>query len=92
MKSNQAYKRFVEKYPEFLKIRQTVAVSDIQNDLVNALINGLLQLEREGQTIFLDEQMDNGDILHVLIRKVAMNPLTTITAYMLVILGITQKK
>ncbi len=92
MKSNQAYKRFVGKYPEFLKIRQTVAVSDIQDDLLNALINGLLQLEREGQTIFLDEQMDNGDILHVLIRKVAMNPLTMVTAYMLVILGITPKK
>ena len=92
IRCNQSYKKFVELYPEFLKVRQTVGVSDIRSDLVNAILNGLLQCEREGQTVFLDETMDNGDVLHVLLRKVAINPLTEVSSFALAILGITPKE
>ena len=91
IRCNQSYKLFVEKYPEFFKVRQTVAIADVQNDLVNTIINGLLQCEREGQTIFLDEKMETGDMLHALLRKVAINPLTEVSSFALAILGITPK-
>ena len=91
IRCNQSYKLFVELYPEFLKFRQTIAIADVQDHLVNALINGLLQCEREGQTVFLDESMKNGDTLHVLLRKVAINPLTEVSSFALAILGITPK-
>ena len=92
IRCNQSYKKFVGLYPEFVKVRQTVVIAEVRNNLINAILNGVMQCEREGQTVFLDETMENGDILHVLLRKVAINPLTEVSSFALAILGITPKE
>ena len=91
IRSNQSYKTFAENYPNAIKARQTIAVSEINNDVINALINGAVRCEREGQILFLDEVMTTGDTLHVLIRKVASNPLSEVSAFAFAILGVTPK-
>ncbi len=91
LRCNQSYKLFRKMHPEALNIRQPASINDIQNNVVNAVIRGFERCEREGQTVFLDEIMSNGDTMHALIRKVAENPLREISAFAFVILGITSK-
>ena len=89
IRCNQTYKLFVEQFPDFPKVRQPLIASEIKNEVVNSVINKFSQCEREGQTVFLDEVMKNGDTLHLLLRKVATNPVTGISSFALAFLGIT---
>ena len=91
IRCNQSYKQFAEKYTAAPKVRQVIAVERIENKVLNTIVKGFNQCEREGQIVFLDDVMSTGDTMHGLLRKVATNPLTEVSSYALAILGITPK-
>ncbi len=91
IRCNQSYKSFAESYAAAPKVREVVETEHLENNVLNAIINAFSRCENEGQTLFLDEKMSTGDVIHVLIKKVSVNPLTKVTAFACAILGITPK-
>ena len=91
VRSNQSYRKFVELHPGLVKQGQTVAVSELQNELSDAFLKAVNLCVEEGQRIFLDETLKNGDSFHALIRKIKTNPVTGVTAYAIAVLGVARK-
>ena len=91
IKSNLSYRQFADTYPGMTKVGQVLTVSDMQSELAKSFLKAIMMCEEEGQSIFMDEKMANGDAVHALIRKVMTNPVTGTGAYAIAVLGISVK-
>ena len=91
VRCNRAYHEFIEQHRGQIRLRETVSVSDLSSKTSTAFYEALLQCEEEGHRIFIDETLENGDVLHAVTRKVMTNPVTGITAYAFAVLGISHE-
>jgi ribosomal protein L6P/L9E len=74
-----------------IKAGQTVNISDMKDEMANTFLKSLLACKEEGQRVFIDEAMENGDSIHALLRKVMNNPVTGASAYAMAVLEIAGK-
>ena len=91
IRCNRAYHEFVEQHIGIVRLRHSIPVADLNNRLTNALYDAILLCEKDGHRVFVDETLENGDVLHALIRKVMTNPVTGIRAFAIAILGVSQE-
>ena len=90
VRENRSYREFVDQHEGLLRMHQTIAISDTDNEYSLALYKGLLRSEEEGRTVFINETIGNGDVIHAMVRKVMKNPVTGVTSYAFAVLGITR--
>ena len=90
VRCNRAYHELVLHKYGIVKLRQKVPVSELRGNLATAFYEGIRQCEKEGHKVFIDETLENGDVLHALIRKVMTNPVTGTAAFAVAVLGISQ--
>ena len=91
IRGNQSYRQLVELHSEMIKVGQTIVIRDIHSEMGLALLKAIQSCEEEGQRVFIDETMENGDTIHALLRRVMNNPVTGKIAFAMVILGISKK-
>ena len=91
IRSNQSYRQFVSRYPGMIKVGQTVATSEMKDEMANTFLKAVLSCKEEGQRVFIDETMENGDAIHALLRKVMNNPVTGTAAFAMAVLEIKGK-
>ena len=75
-----------------IKVGQTVYVRDMHSEMDRALLKAIKSCEEEGQRVFIDETMENGESIHALLRRVMNNPVTGTAAFAMAILGISGKE
>jgi hypothetical protein len=92
VRENRSYREFVEQHEGLLGLRQSIKVSELDNEFSCAFYKGLLLSEEEGSTVFINEATKNGDVIHAMIRKVMKNPVTGVTSYAYAVLGISRKE
>lgn len=91
VRCNRAYREFVLQQAGTIKMRQTVPVSELHGKMSTSFYDAIIQCNEEGHRVFIDEPLENGDVLHALIRKVMTNPVTGTTAFAIAVLGISQQ-
>ena len=91
IRGNQSYRQLVELRSEIIKVGQTLVVRDIQSEMGRALLKAIDSCEEEGQKVFIDETMENGDTIHAILRRIMDNPVTGTAAFAMAIVGITGK-
>ena len=91
IRSNQSYRRFAEKHSGIIKTGQTIDVSEIKEGMAKAFLKAVLSCEEEGQMVFVDEIIENGDAVHAVLRKIMNNPVTGTAAFAMAVLGISAK-
>ena len=67
----------------------TKRFDDLRQGNGNILQKSLRQCASDGKRILLDEKLPDGSIMHVLIRRIAINPVSGVTALSVVIIGST---
>jgi EAL domain-containing protein (putative c-di-GMP-specific phosphodiesterase class I) len=72
IRGNQSFRQLVELHPEMIKVGQTVYVRDMHSEMDRALLKAIKSCEEEGQRVFIDETMENGESIHALLRRVMM--------------------
>ena len=92
IRGNQSYRQLVELHPEMIKVGQTVYVRDMHSEMDRALLKAIKSCEEEGQRVFIDETMENGESIHALLRRVMNNPVTGTAAFAMAVLGISGKE
>ena len=90
VRENRSYREFVGQHAGLIRLRQTIAISEIDNEYGLAFYKGLLLSEEEGRTVYINESTRDGEVIHAMIRKVMKNPVTGVTSYAFAILGITR--
>lgn len=56
----------------------------------SSFCSGLVQCAKNGKKVIIDERAVNGLIMHILIRRIAVNPVTGVSAMLLAILGMNE--
>ena len=92
VRENRSYREFVEQHEGLLGLRQSIKVSELDDEFSCAFYKGLRLSEEEGSTVFINEATKNGDVIHAMIRKVMKNPVTGVTSYAYAVLGISRKE
>ena len=90
IRCNRAYHEFTNQQNGSIKMRQTVPVSDLYGKLSAAFFEAIQTCEEEGHRVFVDETLENGDVLHAVTRKIMTNPVTGAAAYAFAVLGISK--
>ena len=91
IRCNQSYCQFVQRYEGLIKPGQTVLVSEMKSPTALAFLKAVLLCEEEGQRVYIDETLENGDAVHALLRKIMNNPVTGTAAFAMAILGLSSK-
>lgn len=85
---NRAYRTFAEKVFGVADDGHGINFSSVDLDRNSAFIKAVRQAAESGQNILIDEKFNENNSVHAMVRKVAENPVTGITACVLVVLGI----
>ena len=81
IRGNQSYREVVQTNPKLIKVGQSVDVSLIHNKSMDVFLSGLLACEEENQRVIIDEKLETGEPIHVLMRKIMTNPVTGVKSY-----------
>lgn len=91
VRSNKPYKEYFKKtFPGF-DIDGIADIEAMKKKRGAAFCNALVQCAKDGRRIIIDERSVDGAIMHVLIRRAAINPVTGVRALVVAILGIIEE-
>ncbi len=91
IRPNKSYLKFARIYSLLGSEGDTMSVDEIRDGLNTVLYNAALQCEETGQKAFFNEMTEDGDTIHGYVTRIADNPVRKVSAYALVISGITPK-
>lgn len=93
-RANPAYKSFITTNfaAEDALSERHRKIDDLIAAKVSILPRILRQCAEDGQRVIFDEQIANGQTLHVFIRRAAVNPVTKVVAFAVVVLGVDSDK
>ena len=92
VRCNKSYRDFIRKYFSSL---QKERKSQIKNQLLNggsAFIEALKKCKTDAKPIIIDETILNRIKFHVYVRRIEVNPVTKVVAFVLVVLGVTEEE
>lgn len=90
------YSRCNQSYRDFLKRTMNVDYSTEEIDLMDPdaesgtlFLRGVMQCVRDGKRAIIDENVGLDTIVHTMIRRIAVNPVTNITAIAVAVLAVS---
>ncbi len=94
VRANQTYKEFFSKSFDGADANadRTKDVGELQEGRGSAFIKALQQCAKDGKRALLDERTPDGGMMHVFIRRVAINPVTGVVAFAVVLFGVENSK
>lgn len=91
IRCNQSYRDFMEKIFRMQANRQHVRFEDLSSGAGSVFMRAVQQCAVDGRRTILDERTEDGITIHILIRRIAVNPVTKVTAFAVVLLGIADQ-
>ena len=88
LRCNRSYREFVKKNIPDVAGKTAIDYSRITNGPGAGFKRALEQCAIDGKRVVMDEKTSLGKIVHMFIRRVAINPVTGVTAFVIVVLGI----
>ena len=92
VRENRSYREFVDLHEGLLRVRQTISISETENEFALIFFKALLASKDEDHAVFIKETTGDGHVIRAMVRKVMKNPVTGITAFAFAILDITRKE
>ena len=90
VRGNKSYRDFMRKY---YKIFQLEKKAHLEHKLPDSqFMQAVKQCKEDAKGILLDEVLSTGLTFHIYLRRLAVNPVTKDTAFVLVVLDITEKE
>ncbi|MCR5724646.1 MAG: EAL domain-containing protein [Treponema sp.] len=91
VRSNKSYRLFLHKYFEKIKSeRKLIADRDTVNNPA-IFFKKVSQCKNSPSAEIFDETLSDGTIFHIYLRRIAVNPVTKVTAFVVVVLGVIEK-
>ncbi|MBE5827730.1 MAG: EAL domain-containing protein [Butyrivibrio sp.] len=92
-RANKPYKDFFDRnFHADASIPVHKSFEELESGRGSAFQKSMKQCAADGKRALLDERLPDGSIMHVFIRRVAVNPVTKVTALAVIILGITRQE
>ena len=88
VRGNNTYREFIKKYFSVLQAEKKISLDDNPDKAGNTFIETIQQSTKTNEPLIVDENLKDGTKIHVYIRRIAVNPVTNVTAIVTIILGI----
>ncbi len=85
---NKTYREFLEKTLPPAFCNKEVDYSMLSSGPGSGFLKALRQCGIDGKRVVMDEKTTSGKVVHVFIRRIAINPVTGVIAFAVVVLGI----
>lgn len=92
VRTNQSFRKFFSNLFKDYDSNNKVAFSAHPMNRNEVLISALMRCSGEGKSVFFDETLNDGRMLHLFVRHIASNPVTGVTAYLVALLAVTEPK
>lgn len=90
VRSNQAFRKFFKNELDIFRTGVRIPYSKMVNRQNEIFLNALTRCDVDGKHVFLDENGEDGIILHLFIRRIATNPIRGVAAYVVAVLGTSE--
>lgn len=90
IRGNKSYRDFFAKNFKGYNRRRAVDISSPDSDYGIGFYKAIDQCNRDGGRLIFDEELMDGSNVHVFVRKLAVNPITGVAAFVIVVLSITE--
>ncbi len=90
VRCNQSYRTFMNRLVAYFEVNVRVPYDTVEGGLGDPFAKGIKQCAKDGNRVFVDERVDKDSTIHAMIRRVAVNPVTGVTACAVVVLGVIQ--
>lgn len=88
VRCNRTYREFVKKNLSHIADTTSIEYSRLLNGPGSAFAKAIRQCGIDGKRVVMDEKTSTGKIVHIFFRRIAVNPVTGVIAFAVVILGI----
>lgn len=92
VRSNPSFREFFQKNCTLFDVEQRQKIADLMTGANRAFVKALLACGKDGKIQMVDEHTETGQMVHLLIRRLALNPVTRVTAFAIVLLGISENR
>lgn len=89
---NQSYRNYLREHLNVPDGNSRAVIMDLMNTFAKPFIKKTLQCAKDGKQVLMDDRTPGGMISHILIRRIAVNPVTHKTALVLIVLGLTEER
>ena len=90
IRGNKSYREFFTKHFRPYSSKRTVEMVENGFEFGRTFLNSVLEVSRDGGIRIFNEQLLDLANVHILIRRIAVNPVSKVTALALAILGVTE--
>jgi len=91
VRGNKSYRDFFRKFFKTFQNEKKIRMSNKFVMESSAFYEGLKHCLKSEQRVLFDEKLTDGTVFHVYLRRIAVNPVTAVAAFVLVVLNITEK-
>ena len=92
IRSNKSYMEFLGRFFSEKREEMTDSVKEAKGDPEADFIRAIKECMRDGNRVFLDERMEDGTTVHVMLKMIAENPAIGISAFVVAVLDITKER
>ena len=92
VRANKPYKEFFARTFEGVDMNAAADLEVLKKTRGSAFCKAIVQCGKDGKRVIIDERSIDGTIMHVFIRRVAINPVTGVRALAVAILGINEDR
>ncbi|MBQ9437849.1 MAG: EAL domain-containing protein, partial [Lachnospiraceae bacterium] len=89
VRCNQSYRDFMKKNLDSHQTQDRVKFDALTTGTGSLFMRAIRQCSLDGKRTILDERTDNGVAIHILIRRIAVNPVKGVTAFAIVLLSVS---
>ena len=90
-RGNVSFWDFMERTFPLIDSKMVVPFVGLTTRLGSAIMGAVKKCSDDGNVVFIEEENDEGSVIHAFVRRIAVNPVTGERAVVLVILGISER-
>ncbi len=91
-RSNQSFRDAFGYVIEKYNANSGMLVADLKSDEAKKLAKSFIQCGRDGKNVLMDVRLEDERLVHLFIRRIAINPVTGVKAFAVIAMGIAQQK
>lgn len=91
IRGNKSYRTFMRKYFRPFQVEKKMHFEKGLSAGGDVFKAGIQQSKADSKPVIIDETLIDGTRFHIFLRRIAVNPVTAVTALILVVLGVTEK-
>ena len=92
IRCNKSYREFVTRYFSVNEYDFTDPTQSRQNRQGLDLVNAIERCKEEGNRVFLNDTIDDGSTIHIMVKKITEKPSVQVAAFVVAVLAITPEK